>query len=459
MGAGYGPNIIIDGLVLHLDAENRRSYSGNGSVWYDLNKKRYNSNLLNTTFGVGPFANTSFLRFNGTTSYGYGGDTSVVNGNYTISVWFKTTGVPSYNDAAGAFLFCQSNNFYHGIALTHSWTSQRITHGSRINDGMVTADGSAPNNTIINAVATWDGATQKIYINGVLSASRSYTLAPYVVSPVYQVGRWGYSGYERYYNGHIYDVALYNRALNDSEIFKNYNRLKHKIENYDNGLNFLSENRVLYLDAALSQSYPLAGTTWTDLSGNSNGTLTNGPTFTFDADGAINFDGSNDYVNIPYVGSFPSGNSERTMEIVLYPTSTSQKEAWGIGNNSSSGSRMGVWLDGSYIGIEVLNAGVRTSNWAGINNWTHFVATFPAGSTTTSQIKLYINGVEQTANLIGTNYTINTATTANVLGTVPAAIGAHPYAGKIGMVKLYNKALNSDEIYKLFSMIRGRFGL
>ena len=41
---------------------------------------------------------------------------------------------------------------------------------------------------------------------------------------------------------------------------------------------------LLYFDAGNYESYPLAGTTWYDLSGRGiNGTLTNGPVYIFDA--------------------------------------------------------------------------------------------------------------------------------------------------------------------------------
>ena len=44
--------------------------------------------------------------------------------------------------------------------------------------------------------------------------------------------------------------------------------------------NMVTNGLVLCLDAGNTKSYPNTGTTWTDLSGNSNtGTLTNGPTF------------------------------------------------------------------------------------------------------------------------------------------------------------------------------------
>lgn len=223
----------------------------------------------------------------------------------------------------------------------------------------------------------------------------------------------------------------------------------------------VTDGLVLHLDAANKKSYPGNGTVWYDLSKNKvAGTLINGPTFSMDAYGAIVFDGSNDYVNIPYVvGTFPSGNAERTIETVFYPTSTTQKEVLGIGNNSGGGYRLGVWLDGSYIGIETLNGGVRTSDWSGANNWVHFTAVLPPGATLTSQIKLYINGIEKTASLTGSNNTINTQTTAYVIGTVPGAIGFHQFAGKVAIAKLYNRALTSDQIYQNFNAIKSRYGL
>ena len=68
------------------------------------------------------------------------------------------------------------------------------------------------------------------------------------------------------------------------------------------GPRIVSNGLVLCLDAANKRSYPGTGTTWTDLSGNSNnGTLTNGPTFSAGNMGSILFDGTNDYV-----GSFPT---------------------------------------------------------------------------------------------------------------------------------------------------------
>ena len=60
------------------------------------------------------------------------------------------------------------------------------------------------------------------------------------------------------------------------------------------GPDIIEDGLVLCLDAANINSYPKSGTTWTDLAGFHDGTLTNGPTFSSDNGGVLVFDGTND---------------------------------------------------------------------------------------------------------------------------------------------------------------------
>jgi len=56
---------------------------------------------------------------------------------------------------------------------------------------------------------------------------------------------------------------------------------------------------VFSYDAGALDSYPQTGTTWFDLTTNTNnGTLTNGPTFSSSDGGTIVFDGTNDSVEV-----------------------------------------------------------------------------------------------------------------------------------------------------------------
>jgi hypothetical protein len=47
MSAHANPNIVDDGLVLCLDASDRKSYSGNGTTWYDRSGNGNNGTLVN----------------------------------------------------------------------------------------------------------------------------------------------------------------------------------------------------------------------------------------------------------------------------------------------------------------------------------------------------------------------------------------------------------------------------
>ena len=54
----------------------------------------------------------------------------------------------------------------------------------------------------------------------------------------------------------------------------------------------VTDGLVFAVDAANKKSYPGSGTTWTDLAGSNDGTLTNGPTFDSGNGGSIDFDGT-----------------------------------------------------------------------------------------------------------------------------------------------------------------------
>jgi hypothetical protein len=50
MGVYSGPEIASDGLVLSLDAGNRKSYPGSGTTWTDLSGNGKNFTLFNSSY-------------------------------------------------------------------------------------------------------------------------------------------------------------------------------------------------------------------------------------------------------------------------------------------------------------------------------------------------------------------------------------------------------------------------
>ena len=88
MGFYRGPNIVKDGLVLHLDAANYKSYPGSGTTWSDLSGNGNNGTLTNgPTFDSG---NRGSIVFDGSNDFVYLSNPSSLafgTGDFSIEIW------------------------------------------------------------------------------------------------------------------------------------------------------------------------------------------------------------------------------------------------------------------------------------------------------------------------------------------------------------------------------------
>ena len=73
-----------------------------------------------------------------------------------------------------------------------------------------------PTNTWTHLASTYDGSTQKLYVNGALVGSRSQTGSIALSNGALRIG--GNSVWGEYFNGYIDEVRVYNRALTQTEI-------------------------------------------------------------------------------------------------------------------------------------------------------------------------------------------------------------------------------------------------
>ena len=108
------------------------------------------------------------------------------------------------------------------------------------------------------------------------------------------------------------------------------------------GPNLVTDNLILYLDAANTNSYSNSGTTWNDLSGNGyDATLTNGPTYNSDNGGYFIFDGTNDHAVID--SSFQvSTSGTYSFEAWIYKTATSVNNAGMLISGGYGGDKDGI---------------------------------------------------------------------------------------------------------------------
>ena len=128
--------------------------------------------------------------------------------------------------------------------------------------------------------------------------------------------------------------------------------------------NIVTSGLTMLLDAGFTPSYPLSGTSWTDLSfSGNNGTLINGPTFNSANGGSIVFDGTNDNILMPSTGvTISSGTNPWSASFwVNMPTPNEITSVYTLLGNSSSGVPGWFPLELG-IDFDVLSVAVDSSN-------------------------------------------------------------------------------------------------
>ncbi len=217
----------------------------------------------------------------------------------------------------------------------------------------------------------------------------------------------------------------------------------------------VTDGLVLCLDAASKRSYPGTGTTWTDLKGSNNGTLTNGTGFSNDNGGSLIFDGANDYIALGNASNFIS-SSQNTATVCAWvkPNSTgSYKKIFSVCNSGTS------QIQSFYFSIGPdpykVYMGLKTSSFvAAIHNidlsTTEF--TYLCGVYNGSTLKLYRNGLE----VASQNQTGNIRTTG--VGRISGYDnGSENWPGNIASFSMYNKALTADEVRRNYLATKERY--
>ena len=168
MAVAYNTSIVRNGLVLYLDAANKKSYPGTGTSWNDLSGNGRNSTLSN-----GPTFNTSFFSFDGTN------DVSTLSNNFipadsplTVSIWVRARSdgmlVDTLNDSLSwdGFTIRTQSGLYR-------WWLFKQNSGPNIQAALVSTQ--SRNGNWQNITGTYDGTTAALYINGGLEASVTYS--------------------------------------------------------------------------------------------------------------------------------------------------------------------------------------------------------------------------------------------------------------------------------------------
>jgi hypothetical protein len=214
-----GPNIVTDGLIFCIDAANKESYPGSGTILYDL-VGNVTATVNNAT------VNNEIIDFDGS------GDTLSfsslsLSSPFTVSLWHKARISAGTSSDPYAFGYLFSSTSGKGLALSEGGTSGQVDPGEYYywNNSAATPISTAiAQNEVwgnISVVFNTSGNQIKFYFNGELNQTTTVTS---IGSTFNQLGRYASSLW--YLNGQIGLSCIYNKELSAGEALQNYNALK-----------------------------------------------------------------------------------------------------------------------------------------------------------------------------------------------------------------------------------------
>lgn len=222
----------------------------------------------------------------------------------------------------------------------------------------------------------------------------------------------------------------------------------------------ISKGLVLYLDAGNPVSYPGTGSTWTDIIQSKKFTLFNSPTYDSGNGGNIYFDPASSQYAASST-SLTSSLNTWTVETWHYYTGTNSDgspcivtEFW-----PNATSNLNYMLGNASDSSPYLQTGFYNGNWRytvsgyllNPNNWYHIIGTYD-GTT----IKLYVNNT--LIDSIEYSGIAQTGTNGIILMRRWDAFSQF-WGGRLGVVRMYNKAISAIEIDQNYNVEKSRFGL
>lgn len=479
--------IVTNGLLLYVNGSSK-VYSGTGTIWSDLSTYNNNATLTNSptynvSTGGGSFA------FNGSTQYApvtaallnttYTGKTVFFVGRLNSAAW--TPGVNQFRAMFGSASAPRNFNFY----VFHDAANLIYFHYSTPGSAIITGSVALSTNTWFIAAVTQDATTTKVYLNG----TEIYSVAGQTLNQYANGGEEAVGKADNYWYGDIAVCAVYSRALSAAEILNNYNAFAPRVglttttrakrESSDGTLTLsgsfdewtgapvVDGNLKLWIDAGQITSYPGTGTTWTDLSGTGNsGTLVNSPLYSSANGGSLEFNGTNNYINVPSTSSLQFLNrAPYSFEVWVYPISdTSASYPGFINRESNPGTgRDGYNLYYTNLGVAVgshliaterfctgtqISAGATYTDAVFFNNWQCYCTTYNGTTLSFYRNGVFVSSATSTGNV--------TNTTQNV--TIGQRGGVYSNS-RISNTKFYDRSLSADEVLTNFNALRNRYGI
>ncbi len=459
------PGVIIAGLVVFANSAQKTSVTApvqsglvgywnmdsndiNGTTLYDKSGQGNNGTISGAVSATGKIKQA--LSFDGVDDYVEVPDIATdLSSAFTVSFWVKMkagasgsytpmvekNGVANTNYPApfdirsNTDVFPKALVFYYGESGTVA--------------GNITVANVFPQNTWVFITVTFDNVNGgKAYKDGVLIGSNTATTSVLdenqKIMFAQRLDNLDFSAID------LDEVRIYNRALSADEILQNYNATKRMI--IDSSLNNRWTNGLVLLQTFNGQDMDWGSTTAEalDRSGQgNNGDVKNGAAPVIGEVGqALQFDGVDDYVEVPDSASLdsPATTQALTISVWEYLKAYPPTETYLVSKDYNF-YEFRIFSSGElrlYLGDGTSYTSYNSGYIVPLNEWHHLAVTVDG-----TYVKFYVDGS-----------LVSTLSQTNVLGntTLPLDIGWrsehqwNTFHGTIDEVRIYNRALSASEI-------------
>jgi len=395
---------------------------GSGYTAYDASGNGNNGTLTNFDFNQdsdwtsGKVAGA--LEFDGVDDAVDVGSKTLLFNAITVEAWIK----PSISPAAKVeFVVYKKSGSYMWALEHHTVGFLWVLTGA---DNTKYYNASGRTGIVVNQwnhlVATQDGTTVNLYINGKLTTTETFTTSPNEHTGAGQIiiGNDESNGFP--FSGLVDEVRIYDRALSAAEVRWNYNRggpIAHWKFN----------------EGSATKVYDLTDN-------NNDGRIKSS---------ALKFDGVDDYIDCGSGASLdlPVTNSF-TVEAWIYLTGTPSTHRYVIAKEGSSGNwtfflsyrndgRGIEWYAHNGTGyLEIYNQSVTLSD----DTWYHIVGTYDASA---DAVNVYVDGVFKASD---SSYSIIGRGAESNLYIGESWNLNSPFLGIIDEFRIYNRGLSANEI-------------
>lgn len=233
--------------VLSTSAVRAESFLGTTNYGVFLRDNQFEQSSFPTPFVTGTRTNTqaildlmntytvtaTALTYSSNNTFSFDGindylslDSLTLTNQLTVSVWFKfISNTATWQGLAGDWNI--TNN-------TRSWLLTKDNASNRTIRFFVNATGNSVDNisvltttnlalnTVYNVVGVYNGSTIKIYVNGIMESTTSYTSTLFQ-GTLHQIGCFST---QYFTDAEIYSVSEYNTGLTDDQVKQQFNALK-----------------------------------------------------------------------------------------------------------------------------------------------------------------------------------------------------------------------------------------